>query len=192
MGALDFIKTHLYVLAVPVILLAVMYCLHSKKKKALRKFQEMSQIKQRDEALNEALRNPQVKEARGGPERPMEIQWDDKAVREKGKKGESRMAELVELSAYSRRRYVYRMDQPIRIGSGKENQMELPRDGVAEAHCEIFLQGGRACVRTLPGAKTLLKRGKESALISANGIYLKNGDHIQLGSAEIQFRMFKA
>lgn len=186
-----FLQTHLYIVIVPVLLLLIALRLLTKRRKTRREFEEMSQFKRRDEALAAALRNPQVKEERGGPERPMEISWDDKAVNEKEKKDASIMVELVELSAYSRRKYVYRLNRPVQIGSGKGNHMELLREGVAEKHCEIFLNGNKVCARSCPGAKTLLKRGKTSALISSDSVYLNNGDHIQLGTAEIQFRFFK-
>lgn len=69
--------------------------------------------------------------------------------------------------------------------------MELLREGVEECHCEIFLNGDKVCVRSLPKAKTILKRGKTSALISQAGAYVRSGDFIQLGTAEIQIRIFK-
>lgn len=149
----------------------------------------MSQYKCRDEALIEALRNPRVKKE-SGPEGPMEIRWDDKAVSERGKKRISPMVELIELSAYSQKKFVFRLVQPIRIGSGKGNQMMLLHEGVEEVHCEIFLSGEKACARSINGARTVLKRGRTNALISSAGVYLNNGDHIQLGNAEIQIRLF--
>lgn len=186
---LDFLQAHLYILGIPVLLFVALR-FFSKRRRIKRELEEMSQYKRRDEALVEALRNPQVKEE-GGPEGPMEISWDDKAVSKRGKKSASPMIELVELSTYSRKKFVFRLGQPIRIGSGKDNQMELLREGVEESHCEIFLNGEKACARSLSGAKTLLKRGKTSALISPAGVYLNNGDRIQLGTVEVQIRLFK-
>lgn len=187
----SFIQAHLYILGIPVLLLLLMAIrLLSKQRKVKREIEEMSQYKRRDEALVEALRNPQVKEE-SGPEGPMEISWDDKTVSERGKDHASPMVELVELSAYSRKKFVFRLGKPIRIGSEKENQMELLREGVEESHCEIFLNGEKACVRSLSGSKTILKRGKTSALIGPSGVYLNNGDRIQLGTVELQVRLFK-
>lgn len=187
---LGFIQTHLYVLVIPFLLLFIVFRFFSKRRKVKREFEEMSQYKRRNEALVEALRNPQMKKETG-PEGPMEISWDDKAVSEKRRKHVSTMVELVELSAYSRKKFVFRLGQPIHIGSGKGNQMEILREGVAESHCEIFLNGDKTCARSLSEAKTILKRGKTSALISQAGVYLKSGDLIQLGTAEIQIRIFK-
>lgn len=164
----------------------------SRWRKSRKQMEEMSQLKRRDEALNAALRDPLSKDApRTGPEGPMEIKWDDKAVNEQGGSA-SLLIELIELSAYSRRKYVFRADTPIVIGSGENCRMVLPRDGVAGEHCEIRLEGKRACVRSIAGAKTILKRKKVSALVGTDGVYLNNGDHLQLGVSEIQFRMFKA
>lgn len=185
-----FIQAHLYILGIPILLLVVSFRFFSRRRRTKRELEEMSQYKRRDEALVEALRNPQVKEE-SGPEGPMEISWDDKAVSERGKNHASPMVELVELSAYSRKKFVFRLGRPIHIGSGKENQMELLREGVEASHCEIFLTGEKACVRSLSGSKTVLKRGKTSALISPAGVYLNNGDRIQLGTVELQVRLFK-
>lgn len=182
-------QTHLYLLAIPVILLIAVIYLLSKRRKRKREFEEMSQYKRRDEALVAALRNPRVKKERG-PEGPMEISWGDKAVGEREKKHASPMVELVELSAYSRKKFVFQLVRPVRIGSGKGNQMELFHEGVEEAHCEIFLSGEKACVRSIDGARTILKRGKTNALIGSSGVYLNNGDQIQLGNTEIQIRLF--
>lgn len=187
---LDFVQVHLYILGIPILLLLAVLRFFSKRRRAKQEFEEMSQYKRRDDALAEALRNPQVKKE-SGPKGPMEITWDDKAISGRRKKHTSPMVELIELSAYSRKKFVFRLEQPIRIGSGKDNQLELLREGVEESHCEIFLNGEEVCVRSLSGAKTILKRGKTSALISPAGVYLNSGDSIQLGTVEIRIRLFR-
>ena len=153
-----------------------------------RQFEEISQMKRRNEALNEALRNPNMESGSSGPEGPS---WDDKAVNGRGTGGPSIMAELTELSAYSRRRYVFRGEQNITVGSGGDNALVLARDGVAQRHCEVRMIDKRFCVRSLPAAKTILIRGKKSFLVGTEGVYLNDGDHIQLGTAEIEFRKVK-
>lgn len=165
----------------------------SKWRKDRKKSAEISHITRRNEALNEALRDPYAKEpVQSGPEGPLEISWDDKAVHQSAATGSPLMIELIELSTYSRRKYVFRADRPISIGSGPGNQMVLQREGVAEKHCEIRMVGKRACVRSTSRAQTSLKRKKTVVLVGTEGIYLNNGDHIQLGASEIQFRLFKA
>lgn len=164
----------------------------SRWRKERKRSAEISQITRRNRALNEALRDPSARESvQSGPEGPLEISWDDKAVHQIAG-GSSLMIELIELSAYSRRKYVFRADRPISIGSDPDNQIVLPQDGVAEKHCEIRMAGKRACVRSTSRAQTTLKRKKSIVLVGADGIYLNNGDHILLGVAEIQFRLFKA
>lgn len=160
-------------------------------RKKHRQFEEMSQIRRRNDALNAALRNPHMEAGSSGPEGPMSVSWDDKAVNRRGIAGPSLMVELTELSAYSRRKYVFRGEQNITVGSGASNQLALVRDGVAERHCEVRMIGKRFCVRSLSEAKTILIRGKKSFLVGTEGVYLNDGDRIQLGAAEIQFRKFK-
>lgn len=165
-------------------------CFWSKRRKEHKEFEEMSQNKRRDDALAEALRNPNASRKASGAKGPMEITWDDKAVNQRGMSSASLMIELTEFSAYSRRKYVFRAEQRVTIGSGKDCQLVLPREGVEERHCEILLNGKRFCVRSLSNAKTVLVRKKKSVLVGTEGIYLNNGDRIQLGVSEISFRSF--
>ena len=163
----------------------------TRRRKEHKKFEEMSQNKRRDDALTEALRNPRAKQEKPGSQGPMEISWDDKAVNPRGVGSASLMLELTEFSAYSRRKYVFRAEQRVTVGTGKDCQLVLPREGVAERHCEILLNGKRFCVRSLSDAKTVLIRNKKSVLVGTEGVYLNNGDRLQLGVSEIQFRSFK-
>ena len=183
--------TYPYLALIPVLLLSAGLILLLRRRKARREQREMSQFKRRDEALNEALRNPRMEEDPGRPEGPMSVSWGDKSVSRRPKAPPSPMVELVLLSEYSHRTYVYRLDQPIRVGSERDNHMELHLDGVASRHLELFLNQGKPCVRTLPGARALLKRGRTAAAIPQDGVYLNSGDRIQFGRAELQFRLFK-
>ena len=122
---------------------------------------------------------------------PMEVIWDENAADSGAKKTPVLMMQLVEHSTYARRTYVFPADTPVSVGSGPENRLLLSRDGVAERHCLIFMNGSRPCVRSLSGADTTVKRGKEIARVGEGGVYLNNGDRIQLGAAAIQFRLFK-
>lgn len=152
--------------------------------------EELSQLKRRDDALNAALRNPQMNGTGSGcVNPPIEISWDSEVV----KRGRSSpMIELVELSDYSRRKYVFRAGAPVTIGRSAENQLSLCREGVEEVHCEIFLHGGQPCVRSCSKARTILVRGKTRALVNTGGVYLNSGDHICLGAAELRFKLLNA
>lgn len=178
-------------IAAAAVIFAFVLCVGLKRRRLRKQFREISQLKQRDEALNEALHNPQMDVPPADTKGPFEITWDDKAVRNRGT-GAALMIELVELYTYSRRKYVFRADQHITIGSAKGNQLELCRGGVAQQHCEIRMNGKQPCIRSLAGAKTVLIRGKTSVLVSEDGVYLNSGDRIQLGETEIQFRLLKA
>lgn len=176
--------------AASAVLIVLLWC-WSRWRKERRRYEEMSQNKRRDEALTDALRNPYAQQSGGGPEGPMEISWDDRAVNQRGLGGASLMMELTEFSAYSRRKYVFRAEQRVTIGSGRDCQLLLPREGVAERHCEILLVGRRFCVRSLSDARTVLVRNRKMVLVGTEGVYLNDGDRIQLGVSEIEFRKFK-
>ena len=102
------------------------------------------------------------------------------------------MIELTELTDYSRRKYLFRANHPIRIGSSEQNELVLFRDGVAPQHCVIRLADNKPCIYGTPGAHSLLHRGKKVASIDENGVYLNNADLLELGVAKIVFRMFKS
>ena len=187
-----FLKTHIYLIVVLIIVLVILLRQLFIWKKKRKKQEEISQIKRRDAALTTALLNPQMKNARGGPEKPVEISWEDNISNNKREFSASIMVELIELSEYSSRKYVFNTDRTIRIGSGEENQLVLSKAGVRDFHCEIFMNGSDPCVRSVSDAKTILHRGKNAALVSTEGVYLNNGDCIQIGEIKIQFRTFKA
>lgn len=193
---LQFLSSHIiyvYVIAgIAVIFLIVVLRILLKRRKIKRMQKEMSTLQKRNEALNETLRNPKVKASGNGTAGPMEIQWDDKVLKDASAKKQSMMIELIEFSAYSRRKYLFPAGQTICIGSGADNQLVLQREGVATRHCEIFSTGKALAARNVSNAKALLIRGKNSAFISDEGVFLNNGDHIRIGSADIQFRCFKA
>lgn len=181
-----------YILAAAAgVVLAAGLIIWTRWRKKRRQFEEISQIKRRNDALNEALRSSHTEPGSPAPEGPMAISWDDKAVNRRGGGSPSLMVELTELSAYSRRKYVFRGEQAVTVGSGGDNSLVLARDGVAERHCEVRMIGKDFCVRSLSTARTVLIRGKKSFLVGTEGVYLNDGDHIQLGTAEIQFRKFK-
>ena len=146
-----FLKSHPYILVISVLLIFILSALYQRRKKR-RKEEELTQIKRRDEALTEALRNPRAREQTSQRSGPVEIRWDDKAVNDRKGKPEL-MVELVELSAYSRRKYVFHAEMDISIGSGRDNQLSLPREGVAKQHCQIF----RWCHNTVDKAGVIPK-----------------------------------
>ena len=149
-------------------------------------------LQKRNEALNETLSNPKVKSTNKPAVGPVEVKWDDKAADKKQTHGSTLVIELVEFSAYSRRKHLFPAGQAISIGSSADNQMVLLREGIAARHCEIFMKNGAIAVRNVSNEKALLVRGKVTALISEEGVYLNNGDFIRLGTVDIRFRYFKA
>lgn len=191
---LSFILSHIgYFIAGLVVILLVFVLRPVLKRKKLRgQEKEMSQLQKRNEALNETLRNPKIKTAEPAAVGPMEVQWDEKAVNQQRTGRASMMVELVEFSTYSRRKYLFSAEQSIHIGSGAENQLVLPREGIAVRHCEIFAVKDTMAVRAVGGETATLVRGKTTAVINGEGLLLNNGDHIRMGSADVQFRCFKA
>lgn len=154
---------------------------------------EMSRIHYRNEALAEALGNPMNRgRTPGRANEPLEISWDDRT----GGRGDGRdggtMMELVELSAYSRRKYVFRADDTVTIGSDDGNRLVIFREGVERRHCVIRPSSGGPCVQSASGARTVLHRGRKAVLVGEGGILLNSGDQLELGASVVQFRLFRA
>lgn len=174
-----------------VALFSLLYTL-IKRRSQRKKEREMLQIHRRNEALTDALSNPmnRGKEPRKASD-PLEISWDDQAINEDTQPNGGRMFELIELSTYSKRKYVFRADEPVTIGSADDNQLVIFKKGVAERHCIIEAVNTKPVVRTFNGEKATLHRGKKAAAISGNGLFLNDGDQIELGNTIVQFRAFE-
>ena len=154
---------------------------------------DLTQQQRRNEALTRALQNPMAKAPSKPPaSNPLEISWDEKLIQKDKSKADAMMFELVELTDYSRRKYLFPASQTVGIGSSDDNQMVLFREGVAPHHCTVSMDGGKPCVLSTSGAKTLLHRGKELATVNEGGVFLNNSDLLELGSTRIEFRMFRA
>ena len=186
---LQFLRTYYYFFLL-VLLGIVLLCVLRSRQKRRREERENTRRRKRDEALSEALRNPLVKREQAPSHGPLEVRWEDQTVRETTPAANAPVAEITELSEYSRRKYVFDLDRPVRIGSGAENELVLSREGVAHYHCEIFLIGARAGIKTVQDSETLLVRKKQCAIIGTEGLYLNDGDHIRLGTAELEFRLY--
>ena len=130
-----------------VLLFLVVFAVHQVRKrgKQRKKMEELAYLKRRDEALSNALRNPVMGTDgyRDMNEKPLEVRWEEKVVYNGRNSGPAWMIELTELTEYARRKYVFRLDQFITLGSAENNTLVLAREGVAPVHCEIFAAQNR-------------------------------------------------
>ncbi|MCR5370744.1 MAG: FHA domain-containing protein [Clostridium sp.] len=179
-----------------VLLFLVVFIVHQVRKrgKQRKKMEELAYLKRRDEALSNALRNPVMGTDgyRDMNEKPLEVRWEEKVVYNGRNSGPAWMIELTELTEYARRKYVFRLDQFITLGSAENNTLVLAREGVAPVHCEIFAAGNRVCLRSRSGVNTLLQRKKRQILVGNEGIMLHDGDMMRLGTAALEIRIFRA
>ena len=188
-----FLNTHRYLAVIPILLLILLLRTLSARRKRRRQEEELSRRRRRDEALNEALRNPRFSHQDTGRTGPIEVKWDTEMASSVAEPhAPTLMMELLEHSGYASRKYVFRAGEVVGIGSGPDNRIVLPRNGVENRHCEIFSRAGHPGVRSFVHAKTVLVRGKSTALVAEEGVYLENGDRIRVGTSEIQFRLFRA
>ena len=186
-----FLQAHPLFWAVPALALLAALAVLAGWRRRRRELAELSGRKRRDEALSQALGNPRRRQAPRGAERPVDVRWESRASGKTGRDGAFPLVELVEVSAYSDKRYLYRLDEPVQVGSGEGSRLELHGEGVAPRHCEIFQKDGKACVRSFPGAQVRLCRGRASAVVGREGAYLNSGDRLSVGTVELRFRMLK-
>ena len=183
-------------IAAGVLLLLLIILLHQlrKRKKQRTKLEELAYIKRRDEALNDALRNPVMGASarRDINEKPLEVKWEEKVVYNGRNSGPVPMIELTELTEYARRKFVFRLDQLITLGSAPDSTLVLAKEGVAPVHCEIFAAGNRVCARARSGVNILLRRKNRQTLVGTEGVLLLDGDEIRMGTAALEVRIFRA
>ena len=90
MGMLQFVLTHWYLIALSAgLLLPVLLCLLMKRRQTQRRNREMARFKRRNEALAEALKNPQMESGGSTPDVPVEVSWDENKLQAKRKKDRS-------------------------------------------------------------------------------------------------------
>lgn len=189
---LGIIKNYWYVLAVILLLVIRLFFFFRKRKKERKKMKEMAQLKYRDDALNAALRNPLVGDVgrRKGGSGPLEVRWNESTGHMS--QGDSRimMVEITELSAYASKKYVFRPDEVIALGSAKDCSLVLAAEDAALRHCVIFSEGSRILVRSMPGTRTYLRRKNSRTIVGTEGVYVNDGDQILIGRTALEIRRF--
>lgn len=162
-----------------------------KKRAANDRLSELARKKEMDEALNRALRNPEMEYKRNAGEKPVEVSYNDgQPGKSAGKKG--MMAEITELHTFSKRKYIFSLQEPVMIGTAADNNLVLNVKDAGAHHCELFLHGSAPCAKTFGNSKTLLKRGRSSTYVDGEGVLLTDGDRLSIGEAVLEVRFFKA
>jgi len=164
------------------------------RKNQKERMQEMEMIreKRRDEMLTQALINPEAGYRGTGPAVPVDVAYSNQSARTGNFSGPAVMAELTEIGAVSRKKYLFNLGTAVSLGAGADCSLCLNYRGVAGHHCELFLHGTDACARSLPGCRTVLQRGGHTSEIAPGGVFVKNGDRLMLGEAILEIRLLKA
>lgn len=148
----------------------------------------------RDENLNNIILNSSA-DGKNTREvyKPYDVDYgsQDKTGREKGSrtdipggKQSQLMIQLIEKTELSTRKFVLNPAKIIRIGSDlQDNDISVLAEGISPHQCEIFAAGGRVYIRnTGEGARTVIRRKKQQAIVDNKGIRLLTGDRVLLGN----------
>lgn len=174
-----------------VILLITIIKSISKKNQRNKEIREAAIARMRDESLNDVILNQRTgKDNKKGSSMPYEVSYQnggedpkaDKKAFNTSKKGRVEI-QLIENTDLSSRKYVFSPYPGITIGSDDDNDIVVINNGVSGKHCEIFAAGKRVYIRNLANdQKTFIRRKKQQAIASAEGLEIKSKDIILVGN----------
>lgn len=196
----------LLLVLVPIILIRVvrMVTARARRQKEIKKEKEQADRLRRDEALNEEILNP---ERRPGDvveqKHPYKVEYSEKGLdtarsaaagdpegagmagRRAGtaapahRQTAGARLKVTEYSGLSRRSYMYRNDETMRVGSMYGKTGILAGDsGDSILYFEIYPKNNLFYIRSAGGAKTMISRGKNRREVGSTGLLLYENDRI--------------
>lgn len=197
----------LLLVLVPIILIRVvrMVTARARRQKEIKKEKEQADRLRRDEALNEEILNP---DRRPGDvveqKHPYKVEYSEKGLdtarsaaagypegaglsgrRSAAAPGRRQTAgarlKVTEYSGLSRRSYMYRNDETMRVGSMYGKTGILAGDpGDSILYFEIYPKNNLFYIRSAGGAKTMISRGKDRREVGSTGLLLYENDRISV------------
>lgn len=179
--------TILIVLTIIVVLIIVIKELNKirQKKKELR---QAASDRARDENLNSFILNKHATSANKEVYVPYEVDYSQ-AVQNPSlnmntlQKSKAVMVQIIERTGLSERKFAMNASRGISIGTSKDNDITLISDDRNEYQCQIFAIGNKVFTKNAAnGARIILRRKKEQAIVDTRGIRIKSGDILLIGS----------
>lgn len=156
----------------------------NEKRKKKKEVRDAAENRIRYESLDQMILNDrQRKTERGNYQNPYDISYEQGSALKQEKEAKPLMISLVEKNKLSTKKYVFSLENPIKIGASvKGNDVIVQGDGIADCQCIIFSDGRSIYVKNQSGiSKTVLSRKKDKAVVDKNGLKLQSGDKIVIG-----------
>ena len=188
-------RTYIIIAILLFILILYTYVRIVKKQNRKKELQTLADDKKREEMLDNIILNAHSKDRVAMAESvPYEVDYSSGGNKtsgksKKGKKPDAYMLQLTEHSELSMRKHVVNPRNVVRIGS-RANENTIIVSDVGGTQCEIFLYQNNVWIRDVGEYKmVIVKRKRNRAYASEQGIQLKSGDIILVGktSFDVEF-----
>ncbi len=177
------IKENWYLIPVVILILAGLFFIVHRHRKAAREKKERYERQIKDQVLNEALRNNMARHnafSKSSPAVPMEQEMPGRQ-----KEGDRQGLIFLRLvvKEEQEKSYVLNLQDPIRLGRAPQgNDIVLEGGQVALQHCVFFLYQGHVYVRALSAdSLTVLKRKAQQTQVGSTGVQVMTGDRLLIG-----------
>lgn len=93
------------------------------------------------------------------------------------------MIQIIERTGLSERKFALNASKGIRIGTSKEDDIEIISENRVMFQCELFVIKNKLYARNnMPASMIIIKRNKKQAVVDARGLGIKSGDTLLIGT----------
>lgn len=93
------------------------------------------------------------------------------------------MIQIIERTGLSERKFALNASKGIRIGTSKEDDIEIISENRVMFQCELFVIKNKLYARNnMPASMIIIKRNKKQAVVDARGLAIKSGDTLLIGT----------
>ncbi|MCQ2498911.1 MAG: hypothetical protein MJ133_07985 [Lachnospiraceae bacterium] len=93
------------------------------------------------------------------------------------------MIQIIERTGLSERKFALNASKGIRIGTSKEDDIEIISENRVMFQCELFVIKNKLYVKNnMPASIIIIKRNKKQAVVDARGLAIKSGDTLLIGT----------
>ena len=156
------------------------------KRKKAKEEKQQAVRRMREEALDRVLANPLEEKKAVSFEkkrRPFQVEYSkDQNNLSNIPQMDKDMYQLTEITELSQRKYMFRRQEPVQIGTQFGNVVILPRDvDPGQVFCQIFYYKKENYLRSTGILEIALKRKGKVVIVNQSGLKLRSGDCFMAG-----------
>lgn len=172
------------------VLIVVLVKQHKRKKDAMER-RRISNVKKRNQQLEEMLKNPDIHQQGGKGPNPFDVQYMQESSSGNGKTP-AFQAEIEVHTETSVQKFLLDLDQEVTIGRGEKNILPLSDQTAAERCCSIFVKKQAVYVRNLsPSEPVWIQRGKKKMEIRRQIVKMQSKDIITFGRTTLHVLLYQ-